>query len=65
MAARPIALTPDDSALTASRTLRDYRLKTLPIVERGDERGEGRRLVGCIRARRLMAFVLQSLKQTP
>ena len=58
MAAHPVALSPEDTALTASTTLRDYRLKTLPIVERGD----GRRLVGCIRARRLMAFVLKSLK---
>jgi len=59
MAAHPVALSPDDTALTASVTLRDYRLKTLPIVERTD----GRRLVGCIRARRLMAFILKSLKQ--
>ncbi|MEY2408734.1 MAG: hypothetical protein QOF48_1404 [Verrucomicrobiota bacterium] len=61
MAAHPVSLSPDDSALTASMTLRDFRLKTLPIVERGN----GRRLVGCIRARRLMAFVLKSLKEIP
>jgi hypothetical protein len=40
--------------------MREYRLKTLPVVERKDSR----KLAGCLRVRRLMAFVLKEARVT-
>jgi NADH dehydrogenase len=59
MAKNPIALAADDTCLTAATVLREYRLKSLPIVERKD----ARRLVGCIRARTLMAYALKEVER--
>jgi NADH dehydrogenase len=61
MAKTPIALAADDTCLTAATVLREYRLKSLPIVERK----ETRRLVGCIRARTLLAYGLKEMEGTP
>ena len=55
MTRNPIALAADDDCATASATLREYRLKTLPVVESKARR----KLVGCVRVRRLMAFVMK------
>jgi NADH dehydrogenase len=58
MTQNPVALAMDDDCAVASTAIREYRLKSLPIVERKDNR----KLVGCIRVRRLMAFVFKELK---
>ena len=50
----PVALAVDDTCAVAAEALREYRLKSLPIVERKDNR----KLAGCLRARRLMGSVL-------
>ena len=61
MTKNPVVLAADDNCATASTSLREYRLKSLPVVE-----GKvNRKLVGCIRARRLMAFVLKAPGSKP
>jgi NADH dehydrogenase len=55
MTKNPVVLAADDNCAVAATSLREFRLKSLPVVERKDSR----RLVGCIRARRLMAFVFK------
>lgn len=57
MVRNPMSLAVDDSCAAAAGVLREYRLKTLPIVEQTGSR----RLAGCFRARRLMAYVLKEL----
>ena len=61
MAKNPVALAAEDNCAVAAAALREYRLKSLPIVERK----ENRRLVGCVRARRLLALVSQNLGPKP
>jgi NADH dehydrogenase len=58
MTRNPVALAADDDCALASVAIREYRLKSLPIVERKDNR----KLVGCLRLRRLMAFVLKEVQ---
>ncbi|HWX22707.1 MAG TPA: FAD-dependent oxidoreductase [Candidatus Binatia bacterium] len=55
MTRNPVVVAVDDDCAVAATTMREYRLKTLPVVERK----EGRKLVGCLRVRRLMAYVLK------
>jgi NADH dehydrogenase len=55
MTKNPVALAADDNCATAATSFREYRLKSLPVVESK----ESRRLVGCIRVRRLMAHVFK------
>jgi CBS domain-containing protein len=55
MSKNPVALAADDSCAVAVEAMREYRLKSLPIVEKK----ENRKLVGCVRIRRLMGFVLK------
>ncbi len=55
MTKNPVAVCLDDNCATAATAIREYRLKTLPIVQRKDNR----KLVGCLRVRRLIAFVLK------
>jgi NADH dehydrogenase len=55
MTRNPIAVAADDDCAMAGATLREYRLKTLPVVE---QKGS-RKLAGCVRLRRLMAFVMK------
>ena len=57
MTKNPVVLAADDNCAVAATSLREYRLKSLPVVERKDNR----RLVGCIRVRRLMALVFKEL----
>jgi CBS domain-containing protein len=59
MTKNPIVLAADDNCAVAATSLREYRLKSLPVVERKDSR----RLVGCIKVRRLMAFVFKELER--
>jgi NADH:ubiquinone reductase (H+-translocating) len=55
MTKNPVIVAADDDCSVAALALREYRLKSLPVVERKDSR----KLVGCIRVRRLMAFVFK------
>lgn len=58
MTRNPVALAADDDCALASSAIREYRLKSLPIVEHKDSR----KLVGCLRVRRLMAFILKEVQ---
>ncbi|MBI3879858.1 MAG: FAD-dependent oxidoreductase [Verrucomicrobia bacterium] len=58
MVKNPVAICMGDSCATAAATLREHGLKTLPVFAQPD----GRKLAGCIRARKLMAHVLRELK---
>jgi len=55
MSKNPVALAADDNCALAAAAIREYRLKSLPIVEHKDNR----KLVGCLRVRRLMAYVFK------
>ena len=55
MTKNPVVVAADDDCSVAATAIREYRLKSLPVVERKDNR----KLVGCIRVRRLMAFVMK------
>jgi NADH:ubiquinone reductase (H+-translocating) len=55
MTKNPVAVSADDDCSVAAMAIREYRLKSLPVVERKD----GRKLVGCVRVRRLMAYVIK------
>jgi NADH dehydrogenase len=57
MTQNPVVVAADDDCSVAATAIREYRLKCLPVVERKD----GRRVVGCIRIRRLMAFVMKEM----
>lgn len=54
----PVAISTDDTSLVAVTTLRDYRLKWIPVV---DEK-EDRRILGYISARKIMAYVLEKTR---
>jgi NADH dehydrogenase len=55
MTRNPVALALDDDCTLATAAFREYRLKNLPVIERKDNR----RLVGCLRLRRLLAYLLK------
>jgi len=57
MTKNPVALAGDDSCALASAAFREYRLKSLPVV---DHKGS-RKLIGCIRVRRVMAYVFKEM----
>ena len=61
MTKNPVALASDDTCAAAAATIREYRLKNVPIVESK----ETRKLVGCLRVRTLMGYVLQHTRQEP
>jgi len=56
MIKEPIAVSIKDTSLVAVSALRDYRLKSIPVV---DER-QGGRIAGYISARKMMAYVLRA-----
>jgi NADH dehydrogenase len=55
MTKNPVAVAADDDCAVASAAMREYRLKSLPVV---DQKGS-RKLVGCLRIRRLMAYIFK------
>jgi len=57
MTKSPVAMAADDDCALAAAAIREYRLKSLPVVERQDNR----KLIGCLRVRRLMAFVMKEM----
>jgi len=57
MTRNPVALTAEDDCAVASAAIREYRLKSLPVVAGKNDR----KLMGCIRARRLMAYVFKQI----
>ena len=61
MTKEPASVTEAESVIVAANSLREYGLKDLPVV--ADR--TSRRIVGFIRARKLMAGVLQQVSATP
>ncbi len=59
MTKNPVALACDDACSAAAATIREYRLKSLPIVESK----ETRKIAGCLRARRLTGYVFKHVGQ--
>jgi Mg/Co/Ni transporter MgtE len=57
MTKNPVAVAIDDDCTVAATAFREYRLKSLPVVEHK----KGRKLAGCLRVRRLMAFVIKEM----
>jgi CBS domain-containing protein len=57
MTRNPVTVSAEDDCAIATNAFREYRLKTLPVVENNDTR----KLAGCIRMRRLMAFSFKEL----
>jgi NADH dehydrogenase len=57
MTKNPVALAMDDDCALAASSIREYRLKSLPVVEHK----ESRKLAGSLRVRRMMAYVFQEL----
>ncbi len=55
MTRNPVTIAVDDDCAIAANAFREYRLKALPVVETKGSRN----LAGCLRIRRLMAFVLK------
>jgi NADH dehydrogenase len=55
MTKNPVTIAADDTCALATNTIREYRLKSLPVVENK----ETRKLCGSLRIRKLMAFVLK------
>jgi NADH dehydrogenase len=51
----PVAISLEDSSLVAAATLRDYKIKWIPVVDNK----RSRRIVGCISARKIMAYILK------
>ncbi len=51
----PVAVSLEDSSLSAAATLSDYKIKWIPVVDHK----QSRRVVGCISARKMMAYVLK------
>jgi NADH dehydrogenase len=61
MTQHPVALAADDNCAVAAAAIREYRLKSLPVVDKKDSR----KLLGCVRIRRLMAYVFKELSPEP
>jgi NADH dehydrogenase len=55
MTKNPVAIAADDDCSVASAAMREYRLKSLPVVETKNSR----KLVGCLKIRKLMAHVMR------
>jgi NADH:ubiquinone reductase (H+-translocating) len=58
MTKNPVALALEDECTLATAAFREYRLKSLPIIERRDNR----KLVGCLRLRRMLAYLLKQAR---
>ena len=59
MTCNPVTICADDTCAIFSAALREYRLKTLPVVESKDSR----KVIGCLRFRRLMAFLFKEMER--
>src|ERR1051325_8881422 len=57
MTKNPVAVAMDDDCALAASSIREYRLKSLPVVEGKDNR----KLAGSLRVRRLMAYVFHEM----
>ncbi|MGH7802145.1 MAG: CBS domain-containing protein [Thermodesulfobacteriota bacterium] len=51
----PVAISLEDSSLSAAATLKDYKIKWIPVVDQK----QIRRIVGCISAQKMMAYILK------
>jgi len=54
MTRSPVTVTADDDCAVAANAIREYRLKALPVIETK----EGRKLIGCLRVRRIIGYVM-------
>jgi len=61
MTKNPVTVIPEDDCAVAVGALREYRLKSLPVV--ADK--QSLKLAGCLRVRRLMAYVLKETGFSP
>lgn len=59
MTKNPVTVALGDDCALAANAIREYRLKTLPVVQDKTSRN----VVGCLRVRRIMAFVLKENSQ--
>jgi NADH dehydrogenase len=57
----PVVVAAHDNCAVAADAIREYRLKSLPVVE---QKGS-RKVIGCLRIRRLLAFVLKETASDP
>ena len=51
----PVAVSLEDSSFSAAATLRDYKIKWIPVVDQK----QSRRIVDCISVRKMMAYILK------
>jgi NADH dehydrogenase len=58
MSKNPVTLAASDNCALATSAIREYRLKTLPVIDDKDSR----RIIGCVRVRKLMALVIKELE---
>ena len=61
MTKNPVTVAAEDDCSVAAGAIREYRLKSLPVVQSK----ETRKLVGCLRVRRIMAFVMKETAAAP
>ena len=61
MTPNPVAVALNDNCAVAASAIRECRLKSLPVVEHE----HGRKLAGCVRLRRLVAFVFAEPDRPP
>ena len=54
MTRNPVTICPEDDCAVAANVIREYRLKSIPVTAEKNSR----KLVGCLRLRRLLAFAL-------
>ena len=61
MRAQPIAVTPDQTCLTAGDLMNKHDLDWLPVIETK----EGRRLIGVVRSEKLLCYLMQQARSGP
>lgn len=57
MTKNPVAVSLEDDCAVVAAAFREYRLKSLPVVEHKDSR----RVAGCVRVRQLMAYIFREM----
>ena len=56
----PVAVSLEDSSFSAAATLRDYKIKWIPVVDQK----QSRRIVDCISVRKMMAYILKETSKS-
>lgn len=60
MTKNPVTVAETDTCAVAATAMREYRLKSLPVMAQGT-----RQLAGCLRVRKLMALVSKEISKAP